>query len=235
MYSVKNLRFGYKQSNQKILKDVSFTLKKDKVNAIVGMNGAGKTTLFDCLTGILQPEQGEINLPPIKDILYQTQSLFFSPSIRVRDFINFILRLDRKSGIKSSDELSQIYGDTEFKRIQNLWDRKIGSISVGERKWLFLIMLSELERSLYIFDEPMSGIDPSSRLRMTKQIENLIYKKNKICVISTHQLHDLSTMNCHLIILHNGTVKYEGDFQKWLKDSGTDNPDKAFDDMCINT
>lgn len=235
MYSVKNLRFAYKQSNQEILKDVSFTLKKDKVNAIIGMNGAGKTTLFDCLTEILKPEQGEINLPPIENILYQTQSLFFSPSIKVRDFINFILRLDHKSGIKSSDELSRIYADTDFQRIQDLWNRKIGSISVGERKWLFLIMLSELERSLYIFDEPMSGIDPSSRLRIIKQIENLIYKRNKTCVISTHQLHDLSTMDCHIIILHNGIVKYEGDFQKWLKDSGTDNPDKAFDDMCIST
>ncbi|GAB3806238.1 ATP-binding cassette domain-containing protein [Virgibacillus kimchii] len=232
MYSVENLSFSYKKANYDVLKDISFDLKKDKVNAIVGVNGAGKTTLFDCITGILPAKKGIINIPPTKEVLYQTQSLFFSPAIKTKDFVNFLRRLDSKPGIKNSDEFGEIYTGKDFIRIQDLWNVKLGTMSVGERKWVFMVMLSGLERSLYLFDEPMSGVDPSSRLRMTKRIKELIYERGKICVISTHQLHDLSSMDCHIIILHNGMIKYEGDFKDWLKESGTDNPDQAFDLIC---
>lgn len=235
MWRVENLAFSYKKAHSEVLKDVSFSLKKDKVNAIVGINGSGKTTLFDCMTGILSPKKGKVFMPTVNDVLYQTQSLFFSPAIKTKDFVNFVRRLDNKPGIKKAEEFAHCYTGEEFKRIQDLWNIKLGTMSVGERKWAFMVMLSELERSFYIFDEPMSGVDPSSRLRMTERIKKLTYERGKTCVISTHQLHDLSAMNCNIIILHDGVVKYEGDFKDWLKENNTGNPDVAFNNICGST
>lgn len=109
----------------------------------------------------------------------------------------------------------------------HLWSMKIGKMSVGERKWLFIALLSSIERKLYIFDEPTSGVDPSSRLKIMNKFKKLI-ENQRICIISTHQLQDLSYIDSHLILLHKGKVLYEGDFQDWLKLFNTINPDEAF-------
>lgn len=227
---VKNVSFQYKKATDFALKNVTFEIKKDKVNAIVGLNGSGKTTLFDCMTKVL-PSNGEFKLPLVDDILYQTQSLFFSPSIKVKDFVQFVRRIDNKKGVNDVNEFQDSFGKEEYNFLVKLWNKKIGTISIGERKWVFMMMLSQLERALYIFDEPMSGVDPKSRLKMTKRIQELVMKK-KTCILSTHQLHDLAHFNCHLILLHNQTIKYEGDYLDWLGKYNTTNPDIAFEMTC---
>lgn len=230
---VNNLSFKYKKAKDVVLKDITFHLQKEKLNAVVGLNGSGKTSLFDCMTGILSINKGEISLPTPSDIMYQTQSLFFSPSIKTKDFVNFILRLNNKPAIGEAVELKEQFDDEEYQHFEKLWNMKLGTISIGERKWVFLMMLSCIQRSLYIFDEPMSGVDPSSRLRMVNRLKKLI-SAGKYCVISTHQLHDLTTIDCHIIIIHNGYVMYEGDYKEWLKSCNTNNPDEAFNLTCKN-
>lgn len=227
---VKNLKFKYKKSNKYVLEDVSFSLKKDKLNAIVGVNGSGKTTLFDCITKVLKPQSGIVNLPDINEILYLTQSIFFSPLIKGKDLAKFIFDL---SEIKNGYSIEYFYNDltdSEIKLLNHLWDLKLGKMSYGERKWLFLTLLSIVDRSLYIFDEPMSGVDPSSRRKISSKIKKMI-SQQKICIISTHQLQDLSHIDCHLILLHEGTILYEGDYKQWLENYNSNDPDEVFELM----
>ncbi|MEM5624104.1 ATP-binding cassette domain-containing protein [Bacillus wiedmannii] len=93
---VKNLSFKYPKCKELVLNNINLTLKQDRLNVLVGLNGSGKTTLFDCITDVLKPETGEIVLPPVNEILYLTQTIFFSPVIRGRDFAKFIFRLDNR-------------------------------------------------------------------------------------------------------------------------------------------
>lgn len=104
---------------------------------------------------------------------------------------------------------------------------KLGKMSVGEKKWLFVTLLSSIKRSLYLFDEPTSRVDPASRIQIMRRLQRLV-DEGKTCLISTHQLHDLAQLDAHVIFLHGGRVLYEGDFQDWLDESGTSDPDEAF-------
>ncbi|HDR7352948.1 AAA family ATPase [Bacillus wiedmannii] len=229
---VKNLSFKYPKCKELVLNNINLTLKQDRLNVLVGLNGSGKTTLFDCITDVLKPETGEIVLPPVNEILYLTQTIFFSPVIRGRDFAKFIFRLDNRQVQNDIDYYLDGLSDSEKKQLKKLWGSTIGKMSVGERKWLFVTMLSQIERRLYMFDEPTSGVDPSARLKILKRIDGLI-AKGKTCIISTHQLQDLMHIDSHIIMLHEGIIKYEGDFKEWLGMYGTTNPDVAFD-MCIS-
>ncbi|MDQ0157455.1 ATP-binding cassette domain-containing protein [Robertmurraya andreesenii] len=225
---VKNLSFKYKNSKREILKDISFNLKKDKVNVLVGLNGTGKTTLFDCITNILKPNEGVLNFPSIDQILYLTQTIYFSPELKGKDFVKFISRIDNKVPFKFPESYTIKMDERSRNLFLHLWNTKIGRMSVGEKRWLFITVLSGLKRKLYILDEPTSGVDPSSRIRILKNIDKLV-KDGSYCFISTHQLQDLSHIDCNIIMLHLGKVIYEGDYYKWLENNNTHNPDIAFD------
>lgn len=227
---VKKLRFKYPKAKKYVLKDVSFKCKKGKLNVIAGLNGSGKTTLFDCITRVLTPESGSIDFLDTKEILYLTQTIYFSLVIKGKDLAKYISVLnDEPLDYKSEDFRGQLT-DREKERFEHLMDLKIGKMSVGERRWLFITLLSAIDRSVYIFDEPVSGVDPSSRRRIFARINRLI-ADGKLCLISTHQLQDLTHVDCHFILLHNGTILYEGDFQEWLKTHQSNDPDEVFERM----
>ncbi|WP_128896743.1 ATP-binding cassette domain-containing protein [Longirhabdus pacifica] len=230
MYNVENLKFKYKKTDEYILDNVSFSLKKDKLNVIVGLNGSGKTTLFDCLTSVLKPESGQIQFPRYHDILYLTQTLFFSYELKGKDFANFIMRLDNKAKIKDPSSLASEEHPDEIQLLSKLWNRKIGKMSLGERRWLFVFFLTKIDKPLYILDEPTSAVDPISRLKIIEKMKQLI-ASGKVCVCSTHQLQDLLFEDCHIIFLHQGKIKYEGSFYDWLEINETQNPDIAFERM----
>jgi ABC-2 type transport system ATP-binding protein len=229
---VDNVSFKYEKSNKEILKDVSFKIIKDKVNVIVGLNGAGKTTLFDCLTDVLKPTEGIIDIPPINQILYLTQTIYFAPELKGKDFVKFIYRIDNRTVEKVPDFYTIGMDERSKELFLHLWGSKIGRMSSGEQRWLFVTMVSCLKRKLYILDEPTSGVDPSSRIKILRRIEELV-KNGASCLMSTHQLHDLSHIECNIIMLHSGKVVYQGGYKEWLELHDTTNPDIAFDRAII--
>ncbi|MFD1176966.1 AAA family ATPase [Paenibacillus puldeungensis] len=224
-----NIVFTYKKAKYPVLNGVNFELHPNKINVLVGPNGAGKTTLFDLMAGILRPQSGVAHFPSLEQILYITQSVFFSPEIKGKDFCKFIRRISSQPASSSCSDYIPIDRERERLLLQRLWDIKIGKMSVGERRWLFTTMLAEqADRELYLFDEPTSGVDPTSRNQIFRMIEGLI-ERNKTVVLSTHQLNDLKHLDCHIIFLHNGKIRYEGDYGAWLELYDTDDPDQAFD------
>ncbi|UHA74281.1 ATP-binding cassette domain-containing protein [Paenibacillus sp. 481] len=225
---VKHVSFAYPKADTNVLTDIHFELQPHKINVLAGLNGAGKTTLFDCMTGILKVSSGQLELPSISEILYLTQTIFFSSTIKGKDFVKFIAELSNKRASHNAIDYTEQMDERERELFVKLWNSKIGMMSVGEKKWLFVTMLTQVERKLYIFDEPTSGVDPSSRMKIMNRIQRLL-EQNKWCIVSTHQLQELLHLDCHFIMLHNGKVAYEGDFKQWLNWHQTDNPDIAFE------
>lgn len=232
---VHQLTYHYPKATRPVLDGVSFTLQPNKLNVLIGQNGAGKTTLFDCMTRTLSVDKESLELVPTADMLYLTQLMYNHHELTGKDLAYFIGRLSKRPDFKKLESyVNGLSTAREQELFEHLWKMKLGKMSVGERKWLFVTLLSSVKRSLYLFDEPTSGVDPASRIHIMRRLHRLV-QDGRTCLISTHQLHDLSQFDAHVIFLHAGRVLYEGDFQDWLRASGTTDPDEAFVAMVEGT
>lgn len=98
MIELKNISFSYPKNAKKAISNLEMIIEENKVNVVIGLNGAGKTTLFDILTGVLTIQEGSIiNIPNQRDIVYQTQSLYFSPILKGKDITRLILNISDKN------------------------------------------------------------------------------------------------------------------------------------------
>ncbi|WP_232695393.1 ATP-binding cassette domain-containing protein [Brevibacillus daliensis] len=237
MITIENLSFTYPKADRPALQNMSIRFETGLVNVLIGLNGAGKTTLFDIISGLYKPQHGHItNLPHIQDMLYQIQGTFLSALVKGKEYIRLIYNISGKKFINDENyiiEQMNLKSDREKELLKDLWNKKIGQMSVGERRWLYVITLTQLKRSLYIFDEPTSGVDPSSRIKIYKRIEELSQMEGNVIILSTHHLHDLKFITCKINVLHKGSILFEGDYQSFISLYGSENPDIAFDN-CIN-
>ncbi len=144
-------------------------IKANTIHAIIGPNGSGKTTLLRLITGIYQPNEGNININGKyamqleNDYLYDEKTGIENIKIFGKYF-NF--NID-----KSLNSYSSQLGLTEH------LSKRVSNYSKGMKRKLSLLIVILMERDIIIMDEPTSGVDPISRIEIRKLIENLNYSK----------------------------------------------------------
>lgn len=150
-------------NGKKAVDDLSFHIDRGEIFALLGPNGAGKSTLIRMMTGLIQPDAGQIRmngervLPFKKEVkkyfsfLPETMSLY--PNLTAGETLHFFSRLQRISRNRC-DEVLDVVGLLEFK------DKKIGGFSKGMRQRLGLAVALLDKAPLLILDEPTSGLDP---------------------------------------------------------------------------
>ncbi len=229
MFHITNLSYRYKKSTRDALLNVTFTPEMGKVNAVVGLNGAGKTTLFDIVTSVIAPVKGVYDVPDPNEILYQLQGVPFPSTLRGCDLVRLLLNTDEPGRFNQDIYLSfDSLTNREVENYRRLWKMKFGEMSIGERRWLIITTMCQMQRKLYIFDEPTAGVDPDSRVNILSRIERLCTDTDSIVLMSTHILNELQFINCCIHVLHNGSIIFNGSFQEFLSVYQTDNPDFAF-------
>ncbi|MDC6327290.1 AAA family ATPase [Staphylococcus auricularis] len=228
MYEINDMTFKYKKTTYPALKNISFKLSPGVLNVLVGENGAEKTTLMDCMAGMHKVDALH-QLPPQRDMIYMTQNMFFTSYTTGQDIIQLIKHMgSAKECAQFDDKIKQDLEPKELDKLDHLSHLSIGKMSEGEKKWLYITLLSALNRKLYLFDEPTSGVDPRSRKLIIKRLKALA--KDKTVLISTHQLQDLYHSTSQIIFIHDGKKIYDDTFDQWLIDMKTEDPDKAFED-----
>jgi ABC-2 type transport system ATP-binding protein len=227
---IKNVTYRYKNSDRKVLDDLNITFEENKMNVILGLNGAGKTTLFDLISGTMERPEGFIGFPNTKDILYQVQGVGFLTTLKGKDLARLIINTDYRS--RNNKSMQEIFesnlNSSEIKLTRRIWEMKFGDMSPGERRWLIMNGLCSIDRTLYLFDEPTVGLDPTSRLSILKRLNRLAESEGKAVLYSTHILHELENISAKIYLLHEGSVKFSGTYEEFLREGNTDNPDIAF-------
>ncbi|WP_433745918.1 ATP-binding cassette domain-containing protein [Falsibacillus pallidus] len=231
--NIKNLSFSYQ--NRSVLKNVNIEFKKNKTNVLLGLNGAGKTTLFDLMTGVIPMSENSCfkNFPSYDEVLYQLQGIPFLTTLKGKDLVKVFLNSDYKNR-NSKKPLKAQFDLTDGREkglLDRLWELEFGKMSVGERRWLIITTICHLDRKLYIFDEPTAGIDPDAKIKILKRIEDLSNKKDSFVILSSHQLHELKYIDCHLFFLHQGEIIFNGSYNEFISFTNTENPDQAFYEM----
>src|SRR5690349_7127774 len=193
------------------LTDVSFTVRPGEVLGLIGPNGAGKTTLFECLSGVLPADGGEVRgaadrvLAPAArrtEMFYVPDGIAPWPDQPVGRVLLFFRDL---RGLPP-DHVSTV---VESLRLRPLLAEPVRSLSKGERK-RFLIALGLLApEPLLLLDEPFDGLD----LRQTREATAVLRAeaaRGRTLFLSIHQLSDAARTCDRFVLLAAGRSVGEG-------------------------
>ncbi len=186
------------------LDNFSIKLPKGKVIGMLGPNGSGKTTLIKILTNLSMRYEGEVLIngqkPGIetkKIVSYLPDCNFLSDSWTVNNAIEYFV---------------DFFADFDEQKARNLiaqlginFNQKIKTLSKGTKEKVHLVLVLSRNAELYIFDEPIAGVDPAARDLIFKLIlEN--YNKNGTILMATHLILEAEAIFDYTFFINNGRL-----------------------------
>lgn len=193
-------KFGKKE----ILKDVSLQFAQGEIVSLFGRNGSGKSTLLKIVFGTLKADAIQLtingkNIPP-RDIIpnqligYLPQDHFLPRHIKVRD----VIPLFHTDG----DDQDRIFRAPFVEKIAT---RKIGTLSLGELRYLELLLVAHLEHPFLLLDEPFSMIEPLYKEVIKEFLLSLKAKKG--ILLTDHYYSDVLDISDRHLVMVNGVCK----------------------------
>ena len=194
------------------LDKISFTINKGDVFGYIGPNGAGKTTTIKILVGLIRDYTGDVYLAG-KNISKSRQEIYKILGYHPQEAgfqrwrtINHALRtFGRLSGLESNRLESKIQEVLEFVNLQDVRYKKIIHLSGGMIQKLRLAQALLDDPQILVLDEPLSGLDPSSRYQVKNLIKNLSQKGITI-LFSSHILTDIQDIANKIGIVNKGRI-----------------------------
>lgn len=196
-----------------VLGDVSLRLEAGEIFGLIGLNGVGKTTLIKILLGLARADSGEallFGIPSHEESARRAISYLpekFQPSryLKGREYLALSLsyygkKLDLEAARACASAL-----DLEPAAL----DAKVGSYSKGMGQKLGLASAFLIDAPLLILDEPMSGLDPSARIKLKRQLMTA-KAEGRTVFFSSHILSDIDEICDRIAIIHGTRIVFLG-------------------------
>ena len=190
--------------NVTALNDISFTLESGKIVGLLGPNGSGKTTLIKLLNGLLTPTKGEIlfggnaiGVQTKKIVAYLPDNSYLNSWMTVKQIVEYFADFYEDFQPEAAYEM--------LARLDISPNRKLKSLSKGNKEKVCLILVMSRKAKLYVLDEPIAGVDPAARDYVISTIINN-YNPEATVVISTHLISDIEQILDEVIFLKNGNI-----------------------------
>jgi len=212
--------FGYK--NFKIIRDISLTIERSKIYAIIGPNGSGKSTLLKNLARILHPQSGVVSLDTIpfnkipvnefaKKIAILSQIHNVPEDFTARDLISFgryphLGWFGRLA--KEDDEI--VDWAVHVMRIGYFQHRNITVLSGGERQRVWIAMALAQKTAMLLLDEPTTFLDIAHQFEILELIRKLNKNFNLGIVMVLHDLNQAARYAERIIVIKDGLLYREG-------------------------
>ncbi|WP_372570680.1 LPS export ABC transporter ATP-binding protein [Ruegeria jejuensis] len=213
---IDKLRKSY--SKRTVIRDVSMSLGRSEVVALLGPNGSGKTTTFYAIAGLVFPEAGKVSidgqnvttLPMYRrarlGIGYLPQEMSIFRGLSVEDNISAVLDVAEKHGHKRKERLEELLSDFS---IEHLRRAPALALSGGERRRVEIARCLAAKPKYLLLDEPFAGVDPISVGDIRHLVADL--KKRGIGVLITdHNVRETLEIVDRAYILHDGQVLMSG-------------------------
>lgn len=223
--------YGTTRKARAALANVSLQVHPGECLALLGMNGAGKTTLIKCLLDLAAPTSGTLSLfgqnhsrPLSREQLAYVPERFSPPGwLHARDYFRLAARLH---GL-TFPQPGLIGMLAELDLEENILDRPMRECSKGMAQKIGLAAAFLARRRLLVLDEPMSGLDPLSRIRVREQLR---LQRGAGCAVlmSTHSLADVQDLADRVAILHAGSLRFIGTIAEWLTQHGAHDLEEAY-------
>lgn len=216
---VSGLQKSYKANH--VLKDVSFTIDKGSIFALLGSNGAGKTTVIKILSTLLKSDGGSAvingfdvttNGDNVRECISLTgQFVAVDEVLTGRENLMLIGQLKHLPNLKST-----VNEWLSFSRLEDAANTKVSTYSGGMRRRLDIAMSLMGNPDVLFLDEPTTGLDPQNRIAMWDLVKDLA-KTGTTVFLTTQYLEEAEYLADNIAILHDGKIIAEGT-PKYLKE-----------------
>ncbi|MCM1441340.1 MAG: ABC transporter ATP-binding protein [Roseburia sp.] len=210
MIEVRNLYKGYQKEEGYVVKGVSFRVEKGTIHGLIGHNGSGKTTIIKCLTGIYQPDEGEILIggrpvyddPAVKEkIGYVADSNQMFTNYRIRELVKFYNRIFPDFLYEDFQALNKIFNVNPYK--------KIGQLSKGQQMRVSFMLNMARNPEVLILDEPTSGLDAIAKKDLLDLLVSSVENRDMTVLISSHHLSELERVCDSVTMITKGQVQVD--------------------------
>lgn len=201
MVKIENLSYSYGKSKKPVFKDFSLNLESGNVYGLLGKNGAGKSTLLYLISGLLIPVSGGViingkdarkRLPETLCDIFLVPEEFDLPDVKLSSYVKTYAPFYPKFSEEDMVRCLNVFG------IEG--DVNLGTLSLGQKKKVFMSFALATNTSLLLMDEPTNGLDIPGKSQFRKFIASGM-NENRIILISTHQVKDIDKIIDRVLIL----------------------------------
>ena len=213
MIEINNLTKNFDQFTA--IDNLNFTVKEGEVLGFLGPNGAGKSTTMKLITGFLSASDGtvcidghDISKSPIEAKALMGYLPEGAPSYAVMttlEFLRFIAQVRGYRGEEINKRVQHVLDEVELNAVSN---QTIETLSKGFKRRVGLAQAIMHDPKVLILDEPTDGLDPNQKHHVRELIKNLA--RDKIVIISTHILEEVTAVCSRAIIIAQGKVVADG-------------------------
>jgi ABC-type Fe3+/spermidine/putrescine transport system ATPase subunit len=212
-------------NGKKVIENLNFEIQKKEIVALLGPNGSGKSTLLNLISGILQPDSGNIcinnkmvygcdgvkrvNVKPFeREIGYVFQDRALFPHMRVQDNISYGLKslhLSKFEVRKRTNKLLEFVNLTEHALSYP------NQLSGGQQQLAALARSLAIEPQVILLDEPVSTVDPQFRETFRLELKKYLQTLEITTIYVTHNFNEAFTIADKTAVMGNGHIEQVGD------------------------
>lgn len=228
-----------------VLNDVSARFESGKTSLVIGASGTGKSVLMKCMLDLVTPEQGQVfyDQRPFlstseherKDIrremgvLFQGGALFDSQTVHQ----NIQFPLDMLTTLSEAEKKDRVEFCLERVGLQGTGTRMPSEISGGMKKRVGIARAIVMNPQYLFVDEPNSGLDPLTSIKIDHLIRELTDEFKTTTVIITHDMNSVLNIGDYILFLHQGKKVWEGNSKTILESTPQEVDDFVFSNEAL--
>ena len=199
-----------------ILRGIDLTIRDQELTVFVGPSGCGKSTLLRLIAGLEEITAGDLLLDGqrINDVqparrglalVFQTYALY--PHMSVAENMSFNLKL---AGVSKVERERKVADAARILNLEALLERKPKELSGGQRQRVAIGRAIVRNPKVFLFDEPLSNLDASLRVRMRVELTKLHRQLQATTIYVTHDQVEAMTMADRIVVLQAGSIEQVG-------------------------
>lgn len=213
-YKAEHITYRYSEDGPDVLKDVSMTIQKGKITAIVGPSGCGKTTLMEIFSGVIPKLitngilSGTFEIPEgafVSAVSQTPENQLFGYG--VEDAIVFGME---NMGLPQEEISERIEYVLDLLNLQYLRKRSVANLSGGQRQSVCIASVLAMNPDILLMDEPVSSLDPNGKKMVREVLKQLAADDNTVVIVDNNLVWSADIVD-HVIGLSGGQVVFDGD------------------------
>ncbi len=203
LLEVKNLKKSF--DDNVVLKDISLSVERGEVLAIIGPSGSGKSTLLRCITDLEQEDSGEINFDGTFGLVFQNFNLFPHHSV-MKNITNAPIRVQKRDKTEVFEHARKLLSQMGLSDKEDAYPCEL---SGGQQQRVSIARALAMNPDILFFDEPTSALDPELTGEILNVIKELAANKMTM-VIVTHEMAFARNVADTIIFMDGGVIVEQG-------------------------